>query len=99
MLITNLFSFSHNVFQKFPPQACYNLELFDKGIDISVLSNCFKVSDPEDRTFNHVISDISIVLREATLTISDSIETVSAVESEIMRVVSLSTTEITLFNK
>ena len=40
------------------------------------------------------------MLRETTLTISDSIETVSPVESEIMRVVSLSTTkmpEITRF--
>ena len=32
-------------------------------------------SDPEDRNFNRVISDISVVLRETTLTISDSIET------------------------
>ena len=45
--------------------------------------------DPEDRIFNHVISDISVVLRETTLTISDSIE------SEIVRAVFLSTTEIT----
>ena len=45
--------------------------------------------------FNRVISDISVVLREITVTISDSIETVSPVESEIVRVFSLSTTEIT----
>ena len=51
--------------------------------------------DPEDRIFNRFISDISIVLRETTLTISGSIETVSPVESERVRVVSLSSTEIT----
>ena len=52
--------------------------------------------DPEDRIFNRVISDISVVLRETTLTISDSIEAGSAVESEIVCVVvSLSKTEIT----
>ena len=44
---------------------------------------------------NHVISDISVVLREATLTISDSIETGSTDESEMGRVDSLSTMEIT----
>ena len=43
--------------------------------------------DPEDGIFNRVIFDISIVLRETTLTVSDSIETV--------KLVSLSTTEIT----
>ena len=49
----------------------------------------------EDRIFNRVISDISVVLRETTLTISDSIQTGSPVEKEIVRVVSLTTTEIT----
>ena len=34
-----------------------------------------RFSYPEDRIFNRVISDISIVLRESTLTISDSTET------------------------
>ena len=47
---------------------------------------------PEDRIFNRVNLDIFVVLREKTLTISDSIETV---ETEIARVVSLSATEIT----
>ena len=51
--------------------------------------------DSEDRMLNSIISDISIVQRETTLTISDSIETGSNVETEIVRVVSLSTTEIT----
>ena len=41
----------------------------------------------KDRNFNRVISDISIVLRETTLTISDFIETGSPVESKIVRVV------------
>ena len=51
----------------------------------------------EDRIFNRnrVISDISILQREATLTILDSIETISPVETEIVRVVSVSTMEIT----
>ena len=54
----------------------------------------FKVSHPKDMIFfNRVISDISVVLRETTHTISDSIET--PVECEILGVVSLSTTEIT----
>ena len=44
--------------------------------------------------FNRVTSDMSIVLRETILAISDSIETGTPVESEIVRVVSLSTTEI-----
>ena len=43
--------------------------------------------------FNHVISDISVVLRKTTLTISDSIDAVSPVETEIVGVVSLSTTK------
>ena len=38
---------------------------------------------------------VVVVLREITLTISDSIETGLQVETEIERVVSLSTTEIT----
>ena len=38
---------------------------------------------------------ISVLLRETTLTISDSFETASPAEYEIVRVVSLSATEIT----
>ena len=49
----------------------------------------------DDRIFDRVISDISVVLRETSLTISNSNESVSPVEFEIVRVVSLSTTEIT----
>ena len=49
-------------------------------------------SDPEYRMF---ISDVSVVLWEITLTIPDSIETGSLFGFEIVRVVSLSTTEIT----
>ena len=68
------------------------------------ISNLFKLKsftddklrypDPEDRIFNRVISDISVVKREITLTISDTIEIVSPGESEMGTVVSLSTTEI-----
>ena len=53
-----------------------------------------KVSYPEKRTFNRVISDISVVPKETTRTMSDSIETSSPVESGVVRVVSLGTTEI-----
>ena len=37
--------------------------------------------DPEDRISHRVISDISVLLKETTLTISDSIETGSPVET------------------
>ena len=43
--------------------------------------------DPGDRISNHVIADISAVLRETTLTISDSVETGSLVEAETVRLV------------
>ena len=51
-------------------------------------------SDPENRMFNCVITEIYVVRRETTRTISDSTETCSPVESEIVRVVSLSATEV-----
>ena len=44
---------------------------------------------------SYLIAAISVLHREITLTISDSIETVSPVESEKVRVVSFRTTEIT----
>ena len=56
---------------------------------------CLRYLDPEDRIFNRIISDISIELRETTLTISDSNETRSPVETEIVGVVPISTTDIT----
>ena len=56
------------------------------------LSTCLKYSDPEYEVFSRAISVISVVLRETTLIISDSIETGAPVESEIVRVVSLSST-------
>ena len=58
--------------------------------------------DPENRTLNRVILNISVELREATLTIRDSIKRVLLVESKIVRVGFLSTTDltsITQFNK
>ena len=55
----------------------------------------FKVPTLKIGLFNRVILDISVVLRETTLISSDSIETGSPVETEIVRVVSLSKTEIT----
>ena len=53
-----------------------------------------RYSNPGDRIFNRVISDISVVQRETTLITSDSFDTGSLVESEIGRMVSHSTTEI-----
>ena len=53
-----------------------------------------KVSYPEDWGFfsNRGISVISVVLRETTLTILDSTGEPVSMESEIVKVVSLSTT-------
>ena len=65
--------------------------LFSKKGNICLL----RYPDPKHRILNRVISDISVLLRETTHLISDSIDTVSTVESEIVRVVSLGTTEIT----
>ena len=45
-----------------------------------------KYPNPDYWIFNRVISDISVVLRETTLTISDSTETGSSVEVEVVRV-------------
>ena len=65
--------------------------------------NCMlRYPDAEDRIFNRVVSIISVVRRETTFTVLDSIETVSPVESEIVRVAFLSIselTEITRFKK
>ena len=50
--------------------------------------------DPEDRVFfNRVISVFSVVLRETTLTISVSTGEIVSMESEIVGVVSLRTTD------
>ena len=49
---------------------------------------------PGDRLFKSCISVISVILRETTLTISDWTGEPVSMESEIVRVVSLSTTEI-----
>ena len=54
-----------------------------------------RYSDPENQIFNRVISAISVVVKDTTLTISDSSETGLPVESKILRVVSLITREIT----
>ena len=55
--------------------------------------------DPEDRVFffffNRVFSAISVVPRETTLTISVSTSEHVPMQSEIVRVVSLTTTKIT----
>ena len=74
-----------------------NTEEMDKNRSYSL-----EYLDPVDRNFNRVIVDISVVQRETTLTFSDAIETGSPLETEIVRVVPLSITEmteITLFKK
>ena len=48
---------------------------------------------------NHVISTISLVLKEITLTISVSTGEAFVMESEIVRVVSLSTTEKSIITR
>ena len=54
-----------------------------------------EVFDPEDHIFNGTVSGISLVLWETTLTISDSIlRQAHLLNLDIMRVVSLGTTEI-----
>ena len=65
-------------------------------------TSALKYPEPEDRIFNRFLSDISVLIKKITLSISDSIETGSPVESEIVRVFFLSTTgitEITRFTK
>ena len=54
-----------------------------------------RYQNPEDRIFNCIILDISVVPRDTTPTISDSTETGLPVKSEIVRVVSLIKMEIT----
>ena len=45
-----------------------------------------RYSDPKDRTFDRLISDICFALRETSFTISDFIETGSLVESGVVKV-------------
>ena len=49
--------------------------------DLSPIGKGLKYLDPDDRIFNRIASDISVEQRETTLTISDSIETGSRVET------------------
>ena len=84
LIVTSNFSFSHSVFKRLVSQGRQKVSLCGNGLSYQ---------DSEDRTFNRAFSDVSVVFREITLTISDSIETDSPVESEIVRVVSLRTTE------
>ena len=63
-------------------------------LQILAILTGLRYAGPEHRIFNRVISDISVVLRKL-LTISDSIETGSPVKTEIAKVISLSTTELT----
>ena len=53
-----------------------------------------KVFHPEDQFFDIMLSLISIVLRETTLTISDLISEPISMESQTVRVVSLCPMEI-----
>ena len=63
--------------------------------EASLFNAIVRYSDPENRIFNRVISDISVVLRETPPTISDSIQTGSPAESERVREVFLGTVAIT----
>ena len=69
---------------------CFNLDQskFSSG-------NGLRYLDPEVRIFNHVVSDISVVLRETALATSDSTELGSPFETKMLRVFSVSTMEIT----
>ena len=62
---------------------------------LKMAETTLRYPDPDDIIFNRVISDISVVVRENTITISDSIEIGSPGESEMVRMLSRSTTEIT----
>ena len=94
MTISSIFCCSHNVFYLFR-------RIFFFFFLIYVLHNhayerkYLRYPNPKDRIFNCVILDISVELRETILIISDSIETCSPVESEIVRNVSLCRTEMT----
>ena len=94
MKVSSIFCCSHNVFYLFR-------DIFFFFFLIYVLHNhaykkeYLRYQIPKDWIFNRVISNISVELRETTLIISDSIETCSPVESEIVRVVSLCRTEMT----
>ena len=59
----------------------------------SMMQPSLGCSDPEDRILKCVTSDISVTLRKAAPNISDAIAR-GPVESEKVRLVSLSTTEI-----
>ena len=73
----------------------YWLFLFSKELIsfIGTLDKCH--TSVFNALINCVIWDIFIVRRKTTLTISDSIETGSQVRTEVVRVISLRTTEIT----
>ena len=60
----------------------------------ALCGNGLRYPKPEDSLFYRVISVISVVQGETTLTISDSIVEPVSMESEIVRLVSLSTREI-----
>ena len=61
----------------------------------ALCGNGLRNRDPDGRVYNRAVLDISVVLWETILAISDSIETSSPIETETIGVVSLSTTEIT----
>ena len=74
------------------PTSTFNLD----RCEILMSSNwlILRYPDPEVRLFDRFISDISVVLRENTLTNTDCNKTGSPVESEIVKVVSVIATEI-----
>ena len=57
-------------------------------------SECYGIQMVKIGSLNSIISVISVVLRETALTISDSTGELFSMKSDTVRVVSLSTTEI-----
>ena len=86
LLVASNFFFSHNVFHRYVSLMHQNEALCGNGL---------RNRDPDGRVYNRAVLDISVVLWETILAISDSIETSSPIETETIGVVSLSTTEIT----
>ena len=74
-------------------RSCLESRIKELPMDQKDATTRLRYPYPEGCIYNRYFSDISVVLRAAILTILGSIETDSPAESEILRVVSHSTTE------
>ena len=72
--------FPHGIFTD-NPQSTFYFYLYLPLQKILEQIFAFRYPNSEDRIFNRVISDISIALRETTITISDSIKKGSPIET------------------